>query len=248
MFCVEEIKYSLLGRGCMVPGLCTLLCQLFIKREYKLSATEKDDSCCGSIKGCFTVQSAEGDVFNYEELFDDTCGALRWDQEWALGSSYDLYQIDAIGLADGMLFKDFASWVYEEFNCLPIGVEFPPDEQLHTSHDFELTSSFALNRGTVALAPLNYQMKGKTADEPGDSIIMLCIDRFQAEAIQAKVKSATKRIEQDNPSLGAAGEDMSASVRLAVIKKCSTNVAPPPHASPAQFRHCVSPASLLCSF
>ena len=33
VFCVEEIKFSLLGRGCIVPGLCTLMCQLFVKRE-----------------------------------------------------------------------------------------------------------------------------------------------------------------------------------------------------------------------
>jgi len=33
VFCVEEIKYSLMGRSCVIPGLCTLMCQLFVKRE-----------------------------------------------------------------------------------------------------------------------------------------------------------------------------------------------------------------------
>ena len=34
VFCVEEIKYSLLGRGCVVPGITTLLSQLFVKRLF----------------------------------------------------------------------------------------------------------------------------------------------------------------------------------------------------------------------
>ena len=47
VFCVEEIKYSLLGRGCIVSGLCTLLCQLFVKRA------EEDNTpkCCNESWG-----------------------------------------------------------------------------------------------------------------------------------------------------------------------------------------------------
>jgi len=52
-------------------------------------------------------------------------------EEYFLGSAYDLYQVDVEEHVDGMLFKDFASRVFEQFGCLCIGVEFPPELYTH---------------------------------------------------------------------------------------------------------------------
>ena len=111
VFCVEEIKFSLLGRGCVVPGLCTLMCQLFVKREVE------------------TAGALANDPWDEPDFFETRRDSeLSWEDEYFLGSAYDMYQIDVDPSVEGLLFKELAWEIFQVHGAMCIGVEFPPED------------------------------------------------------------------------------------------------------------------------
>jgi len=79
------------------------------------------------LQECVIPTSEDHDPWDEPQWYKENAHRpLTWYEEWSTGGSYDLYQINCHGDADGLSFKVFAQELYKEFDCIAVGVELPP--------------------------------------------------------------------------------------------------------------------------